>query len=219
MAKTKATKLDIKNNKEKKKDQAKLVKKPSKEVKAERAAAPKIKEEKREIKGSEQILPEYFNGIDVDSAKEKTVEKREKAGLEKYYEAVGRRKEAIARVRLYTKKSTDVQTLENKALITVEGKPYYEYFRDPRLQYIVESPLRKLKSLNRFKATVKLYGGGIRGQADAIKLGLSRALVLFDPNFSKKLRKAGYLTRDARVKERRKYGLKKARKAPQWAKR
>jgi small subunit ribosomal protein S9 len=79
--------------------------------------------------------------------------------------------------------------------------------------------LRKLKSLNRFKATVKVSGGGIHGQADAVKTGLSRALVLFDANFSKKLRKAGYLTRDSREKERRKYGLKKARKAPQWAKR
>lgn len=138
---------------------------------------------------------------------------------EKYYEAVGRRKESTARVRVYTKKSTDVQVSEEKALIEVNGKPYYEYFKAVPLQNIVESPLRKLKSMNRFKATVRSSGGGIHGQADAIKHGLSRALVMFDPNFSKKLRKAGYLTRDARAKERRKYGLKKARKAPQWAKR
>ena len=140
-------------------------------------------------------------------------------GLEKYYESVGRRKESTARVRVYTKKSTDVKALEDKALIEVNGKPYYEYFKAIPLQNIVEAPLRKLKSLNRFKATVRSSGGGIHGQADAIKNGLSRALVLFDSNFSKKLRKAGYLTRDARAKERRKYGLKKARKAPQWAKR
>ena len=138
---------------------------------------------------------------------------------EKYYEAVGRRKESTARVRVYTKKSTDVQVSEDKALIEVNGKPYYEYFKAIPLQNIVESPLRKLKSINRFKATVRSSSGGIHGQADAIKHGLSRALVLFDPNFAKKLRKAGYLTRDARAKERRKYGLKKARKAPQWAKR
>ena len=139
--------------------------------------------------------------------------------VEKYYEAVGRRKESTARVRIYTKKSSDVQSSENKAIITVNQKPYYEYFRHESLQELVDSPLRKLKSLNRFKATIKVNGGGIHGQADAIKFGLSRALVLFDPNFSKKLRKAGFLTRDSREKERRKYGLKKARKAPQWAKR
>lgn len=139
--------------------------------------------------------------------------------IEKYFEAVGRRKEATARVRVYTKKSTDTQVSEEKALITVNDKPYSDYFKAIPLQNIVEAPLRKLKSLNRFKATVKVLGGGIHGQADAIKLGLSRALVLFDPNFSKRLRKAGYLTRDSREKERRKYGLKKARKSPQWSKR
>jgi small subunit ribosomal protein S9 len=140
-------------------------------------------------------------------------------GVEKYYESVGRRKEATARVRVFTKKSTDESTGEEKALITVNDKPYFEYFKTVRLQNLVEAPLRKLKSLTRFKATVKTKGGGIAGQADAIKFGLSRALILFDPNFAKKLKKAGFLTRDAREKERRKYGLKKARKAPQWAKR
>lgn len=139
--------------------------------------------------------------------------------VEKYYESVGRRKEATARVRVFTKKSTDVQQFENKAIITVNNKPYYEYFKPSYLQDVVDAPLKKLKSLNRFKATVKIKGGGLHGQADAVKFGLSRALVLFDSNFSKKLRKAGYLTRDSREKERRKYGLKKARKAPQWAKR
>ncbi len=140
-------------------------------------------------------------------------------GIEKYYESIGRRKRAVARVRVYTKKSTDTNVPEDKALITVNDKLYYEYFKIPELQNIVEAPLKKLKSLNRFKATVKIFGGGIHSQADAIKFALSRALVLFDQNFSKKLRKSGYLTRDSREKERRKYGLKKARKAPQWAKR
>lgn len=173
---------------------------------------PEVKKEKEE--GQKAETEEVMTKGEVEGKWEKTA-----PGAEKYYEAVGRRKEAVARVRVYTRKSTDAQVSDDKAIITVDGKPYCEYFKDPRLQIIVESPLRKLKSLNRFKATVKLYGGGIRGQADATKFGLSRALVLFDPNFSKKLRKAGFLTRDARVKERRKYGLKKARKAPQWAKR
>ena len=146
-------------------------------------------------------------------------EVEQESRIEKYYEAVGRRKESTARVRVFTKKSTDVQFAEDKAIITVNDRPYFEYFNYSALQEVVDSPLKKLKSLNRFKATVKVSGGGQRGQADAIKFGLSRALILFDPNFAKKLKKAGYLTRDSREKERRKYGLKKARKAPQWAKR
>lgn len=140
-------------------------------------------------------------------------------GLEKYYESVGRRKSAIARVRVYTKKSTDEPTKEDHALITVNKKDYTAYFVEKELQETVESPLKKLKSSNRFKATVNVSGGGIMGQAEAVRHGLSRALVLFDVNFSKKLKKSGYLTRDPREKERRKYGHKKARKSPQWAKR
>lgn len=141
-------------------------------------------------------------------------------GPEKYYETVGRRKESIARVRLFTKKSTDVSASgEEKAIVTVNQKNYTDYFTDINLQHVVESPLRKLKSLNRFKATVIVNGGGIAGQAGAVKHGISRALELFDGNFRKKLKKSGFLTRDSRAKERRKYGLKKARKAPQWNKR
>lgn len=151
------------------------------------------------------------NEVEAESAPEK--------GSQKYYEAVGRRKEATARVRVFTKKSTDKQDDENRALIVVNGANYTEYFNSPALQGIVEAPLKKLKSINRFKATVVVKGGGLSGQAGAISYGLSRALVMFDANFTKKLRKAGHLTRDPRAKERRKYGLKKARKAPQWAKR
>ena len=169
------------------------------------------------VKQEPLIIPEP---VVEDVALEAALEDEDKSNKpEKYYEAIGRRKESTARVRVLTKKSTDIQTAEDKAIITVNDKPYFEYFRDNRLQRIVESPLNKLKSLNRFKATVKVRGGGIAGQADAIRFGLSRALVLFDINFSKKLRKAGFLTRVARVKERSKYGLKKARKAPRWSKR
>jgi len=144
------------------------------------------------------------------------LEKNEKR--EKYFQAIGRRKESVAVVRLYTKKSTD--TLEgDHALVRINDKDYREYFSDANLRGVVESALRKLKSLNRFKATVKVSGGGMAGQAGAIKHGLSRALILFDINFRKKLKKSGFLTRDSRIKERRKYGLKKARKAPAWSKR
>ncbi len=139
-------------------------------------------------------------------------------GKEKYFQAVGRRKESIAQVRLYTKKSTDTVE-EEKALIIVNGKDYADYFSDINLRNIVESPLRKLKSLNRFKATVVVRGGGLSGQAGAIKHGIARALVEFDLNFRKKLKKSGFLTRDSRIKERRKYGHKKARKMGQFSKR
>ena len=139
-------------------------------------------------------------------------------GKEKYFQAIGRRKESVARVRLYTKKSTDT-VQEEKALVVVNGMDYRKYFSDMNLWNVVESPLRKLKSLNRFKATVVVHGGGSRGQADAIKHGIARALVEFDLNFRKKLKKSGFLTRDSRIKERRKYGHKKARKMGQFSKR
>jgi len=146
------------------------------------------------------------------------VETNKTASKEKYYEAMGGRKASVARVRLYTKKATDITEGEN-ALIVVNGKDYREYFSDVSLWEIVESPLKKLKSTNRFKVTVVVRGGGKSGQADAIKHGIAKTLVDFDQNFRKKLKKSGYLTRDPRAKERKKYGLKKARKAPRWAKR
>jgi len=150
--------------------------------------------------------------------KVKAEPKADLGSKETYLESVGRRKESVARVRLFTKKAGD-RSSEDKGSILINHKPYQEYFRDPFLQNIVEEPLKKLKSLDRFKGSVKVQGGGLSGQAEAIRLGISRALVLFDANYRKKLKKFGYLTQDSRIKERRKYGLKKARKAPQWAKR
>lgn len=137
---------------------------------------------------------------------------------EKYYESVGRRKRAVARVRLMTRKSGDALT-EDTALMTVNDKDYAAYFLDKNLILRVEQPLRRLKSLSRFKVTARVHGGGISGQADAVRHGISRTLELFDANFRKKLKKAGFLTRDSRKVERKKPGLKKARKAPRWSKR
>ena len=146
------------------------------------------------------------------------ITKKEEDKKERYFEAVGRRKESIARIRLYTKK-TGEQSGEEKGFILVNQKPYQDYFKVFNLQNTVEEPLKKLKSLDRFRVSVLVSGGGLTGQAEAVRLGISRALILFDSNFRKKLKKFGYLTQDSRVKERRKYGLKKARRAPQWAKR
>lgn len=148
-------------------------------------------------------------------AKKKSV-KKPAAKANKYYEAVGRRKTAVARVRLFT--SSPLQSAMEGNL-TINEKSYKDFFPTLELQQAVEAPLERLKSLNRFKVTVKVKGGGSRGQAEAIRHGLARALVLFDSNFRKKLKKAGYLTRDPRKKERKKYGLKGARRAPQWQKR
>jgi len=137
---------------------------------------------------------------------------------EKYYESIGRRKRSVARVRLMTRKAGDKIT-EDTALMIVNGKDYSNYFLDKNLIMRVETPLRRLKSLSRFKVTVLVNGGGISGQADAIRHGIARTLELFDANFRKKLKKAGFLTRDSRKVERKMPGLKKSRKAPRWAKR
>lgn len=194
-------------------------KKVKKEVKNKKTTTSKVAHIKVEPKEpKEPLKPEVLKEpqkvkITAEGTGDEKVAKKEK-----YFEAVGRRKESVAITRLYTKKSTD--TIEGDyALLIVNGKDYRNYFTDKTLQAVVESPLRKLKSLNRFKATVLVKGGGIAGQAGAVKHGLSRTLILFDLNFRKKLKKSGFLTRDPRVKERRKYGLKKARKAPGWSKR
>ena len=138
----------------------------------------------------------------------KKTEKIEKP--KKYFEAVGRRKTSVARVRLFAGK-------ENSSL--VNDKPLESYFLSKELQDIVTSALGTMNSLDKFGMTAKVSGGGIHSQAEAIRHGIARAVVLFNPEFRKRLKKAGFLKRDPRVKERKKPGLKRARKAPQWAKR
>ena len=128
----------------------------------------------------------------------------------RYFEATGRRKTAIARVRLYTKGDKSIE---------VNGKNIGEYFTTPALQGTVASSLDKMKSVGRFRITVVVRGGGISSQAEAVRHGITRALVIFNPEYRKRLRKAGFLTRDSRMKERKKFGLKRARRAPQWSKR
>ncbi len=188
---------------------------PAKKLTTKKAPAKKEVKHKATVKPKPVIEEEI---LVVEEVGKRPEGPEQSEGKEKYFQSVGRRKESIARVRLYTKKSTD--TIEDeKALVTVNGKSYEDYFSDINLRGVVESPLRKLKSLNRFKATVVVHGGGLRGQADAIKHGLARALIEFDLNFRKKLKKSGFLTRDSRIKERRKYGHKKARKMGQFSKR
>tara|TARA_Y100000310_G_C20683593_1_gene817586 strand:- start:760 stop:1302 length:543 start_codon:yes stop_codon:yes gene_type:complete len=128
----------------------------------------------------------------------------------RYIEATGRRKTSVARVRIFT---------QGEKTMIVNDKPYKEYFPTLELQQIALAALEKMKCLNHFMVSVRVKGGGIHSQAEAVRHGTSRALVEFNPDFRKRLRKAGYITRDPRAKERKKFGLKGARKAPQWSKR
>ncbi len=132
------------------------------------------------------------------------------AAVNKFFEGVGRRKTAVARVRLYP-------GLEAK--FVVNKKDFKEYFTNPSLQRMAESSLIKMRMETSLAVEVKVSGGGIVAQAEAIRLGISRAFVKIDPKNLKKLRKLGYLTRDPRMRERKKFGLKRARRAPQWKKR
>ena len=127
----------------------------------------------------------------------------------RYFFAVGRRKTSIARVKLF---------IRGKGEITINGKKSQEYLPDFVLQETINAPL-KLVNLTKADAIIAVNGGGKRGQAGAIRLAISRALLKFDKNLRKTLKVAGFLHRDPRIKERKKPGLKRARKAPQWGKR
>jgi small subunit ribosomal protein S9 len=140
----------------------------------------------------------------------KKVTTKTAAKKEKYFQAVGRRKTAVARVRLFDKGDKS---------ITVNEKDYKKYFPTIDLQQIIESPLSKMKIEEKFKVQAKVQGGGMHAQAEALRHGISRTLVKFNEDFKKRLRKAGFLTRDSRMRERKKFGLKRARRAPQWSKR
>ncbi|RJQ31393.1 MAG: 30S ribosomal protein S9 [Peptococcaceae bacterium] len=121
----------------------------------------------------------------------------------------GRRKNAVARVFL----------VPGEGRVMVNNRPVGEYFGRRTLEMIVRQPLELTGLTGRFDILAKVVGGGVTGQAGAIKMGIARALVQSDANLRPTLKRAGFLTRDPRMKERRKYGLKKARRAPQFSKR
>ncbi len=128
---------------------------------------------------------------------------------EQYYAATGRRKNAVARVRLHP----------GKGDILINDKPMEELFVRLGHQQTIRRPLEVTETLDKFSVQVKVAGGGVSGWAGAVAHGIARALVVADENARRPLRRNGLLTRDARVKERKKYGLKRARKAPQYTKR
>ena len=187
-------------------------KKPAKKVAKKSKEVVEVKEEKKVVVETVNIsnadfgLPERFDEDDDFVINEEDFKNLD----DRYFEGTGRRKTSIARVRLYTKGDKNVE---------VNGVDFKKYFMTPSLQTTVLDSLDKMKSLGRFKVTVVVNGGGINSQAEAVRHGIARALVVFNPEYRKRLRKAGFLTRDPRMKERKKFGLKRARKAPQWSKR
>ena len=125
------------------------------------------------------------------------------------YTAVGRRKESVARVQL----------IPGKGLIVANGKPYEKYFVRETDRIIIAQPLAMTNCVLKYDVLANLSGGGLTGQVGALRLGISRALIAANPEVKDLLRKNGFLTRDPRTKERKKYGLKGARKRFQWTKR
>lgn len=128
----------------------------------------------------------------------------------KYFYAAGRRKTSVAKVRLYP---------NGNGKITVNEHPLEEYFPLSSTQRIVAEPLSSTDQRKKFDMSVVVRGGGVTGQAEAIRHGVARALLEFDEELRSQLKKEGFLTRDPRAKERKKYGLKRARRAPQFSKR
>ncbi len=128
----------------------------------------------------------------------------------KYFYGTGRRKSSVARVRVYE---------NGTGSITVNGRDINDYFGLDTLKLIVNQPLITTDTVGKVDIVVTVAGGGVSGQAGAIRHGISRALILLNPEFRAALKAAGFLTRDPRMKERKKYGLKAARRAPQFSKR
>src|SRR3989344_2559413 len=152
-----------------------------------------------EEEGKDDILPDDF-----------PTEKQIASKPDRYFEATGRRKTAIARVRLFTK---------GEKQFLVNGKSYQDYFSTEEDRQTAIASMIKMKCLDKFRVTAIVRGGGHTAQAEAVRHGTARVLVDFNNNFKKRLRKVGYLTRDPRMRERKKFGLRRARRAPQWAKR
>lgn len=129
----------------------------------------------------------------------------------RYIEAIGRRKTAAARVRI---------TVNSTPSLTVNGKDVDAYFKTAEQRRVATEAIAKAKAMQRFRITAHVSGGGLSGQAEAVRHGIARAYIAHDAQLRKKLKKVGFLKRDPRAKERRKFGKKgKARKSPKWSKR
>ncbi len=182
----------------------KVIKKTSKKRDLGKTKKTKVISEKKvkKIEKPKKIIKKEVKKVVIKLPKKPSV---------KYFSSIGRRKTSYARVRLFTQ--------GDGKEIKVNEKSFDIYFVTPELQKIVKAPLEVINSLDKFTISVRVKGGGIHSQAEAVRHGISRALCLLNPYFKKKLREKGFLTRDSRMRERKKFGLKRARRAPQWSKR
>lgn len=163
------------------------------------------------------IIPKKSGTRRQSTAKQKIVAPASAESL-RYWEGVGRRKTAVARVRLFSQSSKDLSG-DRQGMVVNERDPK-NYFPNSELFETIRAPFGVLDlDLGKFFVSVRVRGGGVKAQAEAVRHGLARALVKFNPEFRGLLKPAGFLRRDPRMVERKKYGLKKARRAPQWAKR
>lgn len=174
-------------------------KEPKKKA-AKKATKPKAKKAEKPAESLETLEAQERDEVAASAAA--------KGGS--FIPAVGRRKTSIARVRLIK---------NGKGVITINGRPMTDYFTTYDLREQVLNPLKITGQETAVDVSVKVEGGGIRGQAEAVRHGLSRSLIQLNPTFRKSLKKLGYLMRDSRKRERKKFGLKGARRAPQWSKR
>ena len=187
---------------------AEKTKKTTKVAKSVKVAKPKAVKAAKETKKEKAIKAET-----VKEEKKEVAEKVAKKTGGKYFYAVGRRKSAVAQVRLFENdKATDDDLIVN-------NKKFKQYFPIAPLQNNFLAPLKAVGMQGKVSMTVIVRGGGFNGQVEAVRLGVARALVVYDEKLKKTLKDLGFLTRDSRKVERKKAGLKKARKSPQWAKR
>lgn len=169
------------------------------------------KTKKKETKKAKKVkIKKKVKKVKKEKVEKKKIVKPKIKKLTRYFEAVGRRKTAVARVRIWT---------QGEKEFLVNDKPYQNYFSNIELQQLATSSLKKMKCFDRFRIKILVKGSGLHSQAEAVRHGISRVLVKFNPDFKKRLRRAGFLTRDPRMRERKKFGLKRARRAPQWRKR
>lgn len=183
-------------------------------VKTEKTKAPAKAEKVKETKATKKAEVKIAKKIEAKEvvAPKKAAAKEAKIFSGKYFYAVGKRKTSIAQVRIYEVSKVTTEPVVN-------GKNLVDYFTIERHSEVVKAPLIATGLADRFEISIKVVGGGIMGQAEASRLGVARALIIFDETLKKTLKDLGYLTRDARIVERKKPGKRKARRSPQWAKR